>query len=223
MLFKNARHSAITELVVDGAGVKYAFGLNLLCRLATDPLSGSWAPGTWANHSGGYRYFFIDSTYTDSGAWVVHTVGREWGPIEVSHLRRTGTCACEKTGGCKVKQQQTRKCGVCGTQTRTCGGYCNWGSWATCKECPGADGGATHVEGGTSPGDNGVDSAAAHPDGATSKTDLSTKDAGHAAGGLSGGCGCQTLGSGDTGGASLALPLLLLLGLLTRRSTDRTS
>lgn len=174
VLFNNARHSARTALVVDGAGVKYAFGLNLKCRLAVDPLSGNWTTSNWHSHAGGYRFFYLNGTYTNSGAWLVYMVGREWGSVEVIHLRRIGSCACEKQGFCAPKQTMTQACGTCGKQTRVCGNYCNWGPWSPCQECPGQDSGRIPDNGAT-PEDSNKD---------ISRMDTGTDPS------IAGGCGC---------------------------------
>ena len=198
VLFANARHSAMLELVIDGAGVKYAFGLNLKCRLATAPQTGAWKTGTWHSHKGGYRFFFFDGTHGNSGAWLAYTVGREWGPVEVIHLRRSGSCACEKQGGCAPKQTQKQACGACGTRTRICGAYCNWGAWSACVECK--DGGSPAKDGpSASDGSPKADARDARPGGD------STSPHEQVSGGCEseGGCECG-VGSG-AGGAWLVL------------------
>ena len=215
-LFANARHSAMLELVIDGAGVKYAFGLNLKCRLATAPLSGTWKTGTWNSHAGSYRFFFFDGTHGNSGAWLAYTTGREWGPVEVIHLRRKGSCACEKQGGCAPKQLQTQACGACGTRTRTCGGYCNWGAWSKCVECANKDSGPQHD--GAQPKDSGPSPEAGQPKPEAGTADSRpVADAGEQ-GQMTGGCSC-VLGPEACGSGWLVA--LVLAGLLCRRRRGR--
>lgn len=210
-LFSNARHSAMLKLVLDSAGVTYAFGLNLKCRLATRAPGGAWKTGTWHSHKGGYRFFFFDGISGNSGAWLAYTVGREWGPVEVIHLRRTGACACEKQGGCTSGQQQKQSCGTCGTRTRTCGGYCNWSPWSPCKECPGADGGGAPNDAALPPQDGAATiTEAGAPD---SRADSSPGQPQ-----LSGGCscdggGCECTAGAGAGGAWPVIVLLLCLGV----------
>ena len=213
-LFANARHSAMLELVIDGAGVKYAFGLNLKCRLATDPLSGAWKTGNWHSHAGGYRFFFFDGTYGNSGAWLAYTTGREWGPVEVIHLRRSGSCACEKLGGCAPKQLQKQTCGACGTRTRTCGSYCNWGAWSKCVECAQKDSGPPHD--GTPSKDSGPPSEAGppKPEAGTADSRPGSDGAGEE-GQMTGGCQCAQ--GPEAGEGGWLLVVLALVGLFRRR------
>ncbi|MCA9517184.1 MAG: M23 family metallopeptidase, partial [Myxococcales bacterium] len=39
---------------------------------------------------------------------------------------------CEVQCQCSPGQTQSQGCGRCGTQTRTCGGNCQWGGWSGC-------------------------------------------------------------------------------------------
>lgn len=108
-LFTNGRHSALLELEVDAAGVKYAFGINQKRRWAHDPLKGSWSSGSWYTGGGGF-WFIMDATVTPAGAWLAHVPARNQGPVEVILFRRTncgpdagppppGDAAIKDTGG----------------------------------------------------------------------------------------------------------------------------
>ena len=87
VVFRNGRHSALVELVLDAAGVKYAFGINQKRRWAHDPLSGKWTPGGWYTGGGGF-WFVMDAAVTPAGAWLAHVPSRNQGPVEVILFRR---------------------------------------------------------------------------------------------------------------------------------------
>ena len=86
-LFRNGRHSALVELVLDAAGVKYAFGINQQRRWAHDPLAGKWTSGSWYTGGGGF-WFVMDAAVTPAGAWLAHVPSRNQGPVEVILFRR---------------------------------------------------------------------------------------------------------------------------------------
>lgn len=202
-VMQNARHSAMLRLVVDSANVKYLFGLNRARRYAVAVPSESWVTGQWHTEADGLWMFF-DATNGPSGAWLAYVPHRRWGPVEVLHARRTGSCACEETGGCAAGQTETRSCGQCGTQSRVCGNYCQWSAWSECNECTDPQDGAVISDGGEGVTDSGM--------------------VGNTGSGMTRGCSCGAGGrphQGSLGFAGLAMLIGLVLGVSRMRSMAR--
>ncbi len=44
----------------------------------------------------------------------------------------TGQCTETEIGACQAGEIETRACGNCGTQTRSCSSSCGWNAWSTC-------------------------------------------------------------------------------------------
>lgn len=95
LISKNAAHAAVVSMAIDPAGVRYAFSLNWKKRFRVDT-GGGFGPEDFWHYSGSNpthnRWFRLDSVAVQSGTWIAYIAGRNWGPIEVAHFRRTGDC-----------------------------------------------------------------------------------------------------------------------------------
>ncbi len=64
-----------------------------------------------------------------------------------SYPRPIPSTDCSTTCQCTPGQTQSQGCGNCGTQSRTCGSNCMWGSWGTCSGQGSCSPGQTQTQG----------------------------------------------------------------------------